>query len=79
MEGAIRADTRTYHHPVGTCRMGPDAESGAVVDHKGKVHGMEGLYVIDASIMPTMPSANTNAATLTIAEIGADMLKEDGA
>ena len=68
MENVIRADTRTYHHPVGTCRMGPDGESGAVVDHTGKVHGMGGLYVIDASIMPTIPAANTNLPAIMVAE-----------
>lgn len=68
MENAIRASTRTYHHPVGTCRMGPDIESGAVVDTTGKVHGMEGLFVVDASIMPTIPAANTNLPTIMVAE-----------
>lgn len=68
MEDSIRADTRTYHHPVGTCQMGPNSESGAVVDHKGRVHGMEGLYVIDASIIPTIPAANTNLPVIMVAE-----------
>jgi choline dehydrogenase-like flavoprotein len=48
-----------YHHPVGTCRMGPDSEPHAVVDPKGRVHGVDDLFVVDASIMPTIPSAPT--------------------
>ena len=51
-----------YHHPVGTCAM------GAVVDARGAVHGITGVLVADASIMPTIPSANTNASTIVVAE-----------
>jgi len=63
----------TVFHPVGSCRMGHDPM--AVVDDRLRVHGVEGLRVIDASIMPTMPSANTNAAVYMIAEKGADLLR----
>ena len=61
---------------MGTCRMGPDSDPTAVVDHGLRVHGIEGLRVVDASIMPTMPSANTNAATLMIAEKASAMIRE---
>lgn len=64
----------TVYHMIGTARMGPAERSDSVVDHQLRVHGIENLRVIDASIMPSMPSANTNASTLMIAEKGADMI-----
>jgi choline dehydrogenase len=67
----------TVFHMMGTCRMGPDNDRTAVVDDRLRVKGVEGLRVIDASIMPSMPSANTNAATLMIAEKGAALVRED--
>lgn len=64
----------TVYHMIGTARMGPADDPRTVVDAQLRVHGLEGLRVIDASIMPSMPSANTNASTLMIAEKGADMV-----
>ncbi|MGI9282702.1 MAG: GMC family oxidoreductase [Endozoicomonas sp.] len=66
----IMREAKTAYHPVGTCKMGHDSE--AVVDSRLKVHGIEKLRVIDASVMPLIPSANTNAATIMIAERGAE-------
>jgi choline dehydrogenase len=64
----LRANVWTYHHPVGSCRMGPNPESGAVVDPSGRVHGLDGLAVADASVMPDIPSANTHLPTIMVAE-----------
>lgn len=67
----------TIFHPVGTAKMGPDDDASAVVDHRLRVRGVEGLRVIDASVMPCITSGNTNSPTLMIAERGAEMVIAD--
>jgi choline dehydrogenase len=67
----------TIFHPVGTAKMGRDSDPLAVVDERLRVIGLEGLRVIDASVMPTITSGNTNSPTIMIAEKGAGMVRED--
>ncbi len=67
----------TIFHPVGTCRMGTSNDPGAVVDSRLRVIGIEGLRVVDASVMPTITSGNTNSPTLMIAERASDMIRAD--
>jgi len=71
----IKETANTVYHPVGTAKMGVDPM--AVVDARLRVHGIDALRVIDASIMPTIPSGNTNAPTMMIAEKGAEMIAQD--
>jgi choline dehydrogenase len=73
----VRNNGSTIFHPSSSCRMGVD--QGAVVDPRLKVHGIEGLRVADASVMPTLVSANTNAACIMIGEKAADMVLQDHA
>jgi choline dehydrogenase len=65
----------TIFHPVGTAKMGPAADPMAVVDARLRVHGVPGLRVVDASVMPTITSGNTNAPTLMIAERAAEWIR----
>ena len=64
----------TFHQPVGTCRMGDDPEDGAVVDRRGRVRGIDGLFVADASVMPDITSAPTHLTVIMIAERVAEWL-----
>ncbi len=73
--GAAKERGTTTFHPSGTSRMGPRTDPLAVVDDQLRVHGLEGLRVVDASVMPTMLSANLNASTLMIAEKASDMIR----
>ena len=68
----IRSKAETAYHPCGTLKMGIDKM--AVVDEKLKIHGLENIRVVDASVMPEIPSANLNAPTLMIAEKGSDII-----
>jgi choline dehydrogenase len=71
----LLANVSTTHHLAGTCKMGPATDSMAVVDQYCRVHGLQGLRVVDASVMPDVVRANTNATTIMIAERVADWIK----
>lgn len=75
MAAHVRAEAQTLYHPVGTCRMGPDEM--AVVDDRLRVKGLQGLYVVDASVMPEIVRGNTHAPVMALAEKAADLIRED--
>jgi choline dehydrogenase len=70
----IRSSYISYYHGVGTCRIGPTGDPGAVVDPVLRVHGVEGLSVADASVLPIVPHANTNLAAIMVGEMVARAL-----
>jgi choline dehydrogenase-like flavoprotein len=70
----IREQAGTTFHPSSTCRMGPASDPGAVVDHAGRVHGLAGLRVADAAILPTSPRANLHCTVVAAAEKLADAI-----
>jgi choline dehydrogenase-like flavoprotein len=75
LEAALRERLELIYHPCGTCRMA-DEGWDAVVDSQLRVHGIDGLRVVDASIFPLIPGGNTNAATIMVAERGADLIRD---
>jgi len=75
IEAFLRKNSDTEYHPVGTCKMGPATDPMAVVDASLKVHGMQGLRVVDASIMPRLTTGNTNAPSIMIGEKGAELIR----
>jgi choline dehydrogenase len=74
IRGYLRSHISSYWHPAGTCRMGPDPGSGAVVDLQLRVHGVTGLRVADASVLPVIPNAPLNATVLAVAERAAELI-----
>lgn len=74
---SARRVTFTVYHLSGTCKMGPGTDPAAVVDPRLRVHGVNNLRVVDASVIPEIPAAHTNGPTVMVAEKGADMIKED--
>ena len=75
IDAFIQRAGETIYHPVGTCKMGAAGDSMAVVDDQLRVMGIEGLRVIDASVIPLLVGGNTNAPTIMIAEKAADLLR----
>jgi choline dehydrogenase len=76
IDAFVRANAESAYHPSGSCKMGPDSDPSAVVDGACRVHGVEGLRVVDASIMPSIVSGNLNAPTIMLAEKAADLIQE---
>ncbi|WP_156727212.1 GMC family oxidoreductase [Streptomyces apocyni] len=76
VEGYVRAAAQTLFHPVGTCRPGPAGDASAVVDERLRVHGVAGLRVVDASVIPTVPRGHTHASVVMVAERAAELIRE---
>ena len=76
LDAYMLREVNTGQHISGTCKMGPGSDKMAVVDQYGKVHGMENLRIVDASIMPDCIRANTNVTTMMIAERVSDFIRE---
>lgn len=72
----LRARLGTYWHPVGTCAVGSDDDPFAVVDGQARVRGVSNLRIVDASVLPTVPAANTQLPVLAVAEMLADTLRD---
>ncbi len=75
IDAFVRAHAESAYHPSCSCKMGPDSDPSAVVDGECRVHGVEGLRVVDASIMPSIVSGNLNAPTIMLAEKAADLIR----
>ena len=75
IDAFVRRTAITLHHPVGTCKMGPDNDPMAVVDAQLRVRGIQNLRVVDASIMPLLISGNTNAPSMVIGEKAAQLIR----
>ncbi|MGC2411785.1 MAG: GMC oxidoreductase, partial [Stellaceae bacterium] len=75
LDAYIRATAATAHHPLGTCKMGPRSDRMAVVDAELRVNGVDGLRVVDASVMPDLVGGNINAPVIMIAERAADLIR----
>ena len=78
LEAFIRANVATTYHPVGTCKMGRASDPMAVVDKRLRMHGLVGLRVADASIMPNILGGNTSAPSMMIGERAAAFIRHDG-
>ncbi|HEX6113790.1 MAG TPA: GMC oxidoreductase, partial [Geminicoccaceae bacterium] len=75
IDAFVRARAESAYHACGTCKMGLDSDPSAVVDSECRVHGIEGLRVVDAGVMPSIVSGNTNAATIMLAEKASDVIR----
>ena len=74
LDAFIRKDASSAYHPCGTCKMGHESDSSAVVSPELKVKGLGNLRIVDASVIPSLPSANINATTIMIAEKASDII-----